>query len=46
MNGNDKRIASCKLVGGRYMKEGHEKEKTFNAKYNPECKLVFKLFLK
>jgi hypothetical protein len=36
-NGNDKRIASCKLIGGRHKKEGHRKEKTFNQKYHPEC---------
>jgi len=36
--GNDKRINSCKQVGGKHKKEGHKKEETFNAKYNPECK--------
>ena len=34
---NQKRIQSCKQVGGLHKKEGHEKEKTFNAKYNPKC---------
>jgi len=37
LTGNDKRIQTCKLVGGGKKKEGHEKEKIFNEKYNPGC---------
>ena len=37
LKGNDKRIASCKLVGGQIKKEGHNKEEKFNEKYNPGC---------
>ena len=40
LKGNDKRIMSCKLVGGHYKKEGHKKEETFNDKYNPKCKTL------
>lgn len=35
LTGNDKRIASCKKVGGKHKKDGHDKEGTFNGKYNP-----------
>lgn len=37
LSGNEKRINSCQQVGGDKKKEGHNKEKAFNAKYNPEC---------
>ena len=37
MSGNEKRIASCKLVGGLHKREGHHKETNFNKKYNPKC---------
>jgi len=40
LKGNDKRIMSCKMVGGHYKIDGHKKEKTFNDKYNPECKTL------
>ena len=40
LKGNDKRIQSCKIVGGAHKKEGHKKEETFNHKYNPECKTL------
>ena len=39
LKGNDKRIQSCKIVGGGHKKEGHKKEENFNSKYNPECKI-------
>lgn len=43
LSGNEKRIESCKQVGGFYKKEGHIKEEKFNVKYNPECtKLTMK----
>ena len=40
LTGNEKRIKSCQQVGGSKKKEGHDKEKTFNAKYNPDCQDV------
>jgi hypothetical protein len=40
LSGDDKRVQSCKLVGGVKKKEGHHKENTFNAKFNPECKKI------
>ena len=36
LTGNEKRIQSCKQVGGKHKKDGHYKESTFNLKYNPE----------
>tara|TARA_A100001015_G_scaffold314687_1_gene424703 strand:+ start:49 stop:714 length:666 start_codon:yes stop_codon:yes gene_type:complete len=38
LTGNEKRIQSCKKVGGKHKKDGHDKEGTFNEKYNPEWK--------
>ena len=40
LSGNEKRIQSCKIVGGDHKREGHKKEKTFNEKYNPGCKTL------
>ena len=40
MSGNDKRIQSCKQVGGSHKREGHAKEKRFNEKYNPNCQTL------
>ena len=37
LTGNEKRVQSCKLVGGGKKKEGHNKERTFNARFNPKC---------
>lgn len=35
-NGNEKRIESCKKVGGEKKRNGHQFEKDFLRKYNPE----------
>lgn len=40
ISGNEKRIQSCKQVGGGHKKEGHKKEERFNDKYNPGCKTL------
>ena len=35
LSGNEKRIQSCKEVGAKHKKDGHDKEGSFNEKYNP-----------
>lgn len=36
LKGNEKRIASCKKVGGEKKHKGHKREQDFNKQYNPE----------
>ena len=40
LSGNEKRIQSCKQVGGKHKRGGHKKEETFNLKYNPNCQTL------